>query len=151
MSGQPSLLSVLEREERPRKKVRKVSKQIYAELRDSDRLGKSQHRVLTALAHYYNARADWPTTAELARWMFDHGKLTREAVNLIAPRVSDLVNGEWSKRKRQDGQIENFQKGGGVCEFLPARLCRITGDLSHPIRIREAGSRLSQLGYSGLR
>lgn len=129
-----------------RKAVRKVSRDQYAVLRDTGRLSKRAHEVLTALAHRYYVLQDWATPAELTRWMFRHGTITRESTNLVAPRLSDLVNGRWV-RGRGGTRV---QVGGGVCELLPKRVCRVTGTLAHPVRIREAGSTLPRLGYGGL-
>lgn len=141
---QPSLLDVIAREDKPRKRVRAVSRQQYAVLRDTDRLSARTHAVLTALAHRYYVTQEWATPAELTRWMFNHGTIPRESTNVVAPRISDLVNGAWVKGP--DGT--RVQVGGGVCEFLPKRVCAVTGGLAHPVRIREAGSVLLQFGYS---
>jgi hypothetical protein len=120
----------------PRKKVRSVSKQVYAELRDSDRLAKSTHLVLTALAAYYNRFAVWPTTRELVQYMFDRGQLPAPSANLISGRITFLVDG--IDRKSKDGHVTHV--GGGVCEFLQTRRCRISGRPAAPVRIRERGS-----------
>lgn len=144
MSVQPTLLDLAERIERPRKTVRKVSREQYKVLRDGTRLTARAHAVLTALAHYYNVRQDWPTAGELTRWMFEHGKIPRESANLVAPRLTGLVSGETTERK---GQI--VRVGGNTCELLPKRRCSVTGGLAHPVRIREAGSLPDPFGYGG--
>ena len=130
---------------RVRKEVRKVSKGHYAGLRDTKQLSERTHMVLTALAHRYYVTQEWPTPAELTQWMFRHSKIPRESTNVVAPRISDLVNGWWATRRGQ-----RIRMGGGVCEFLPKRRCSVTGGDAHPVRIREAGSMLPRLGYGGL-
>lgn len=130
---------------RIRKQVRKISRQQYAVLRDTGVLSAKAHAVLTALAHRYYVTQIWPTPAELARWMFQHGKIPRDSTNLVAPRISGLVNGEWRGRGRSRRQV-----GGGVCEYLPKRRCTVTQGDAHPVRIREAGSVLARFGYGGL-
>jgi hypothetical protein len=142
---QLSLLNRVERDERPRKTVRKVSRQQYAVLRDTNVLPARRHAVLTALAHYYNARAQWPTTSELVRWMVDHQTLTLPSANWISGRITELVTG----RKVMGKDRSVSWVGGGVCEFLPARPCTITGKPAHPVRIREAGSILTPRGNGG--
>lgn len=134
--NQLSLLDRVERVERPRKHVRKVSRAQYAVLRDTNALPARRHVVLTALAHHYYVRQVWPTTSELVRWMVDHQKLSLPSANWISGRITELVKGR--KTVGKDGAVTWI--GGGVCEFLPARPCTITGNPAHPIRIREAGS-----------
>lgn len=146
---QLGLLDDVAREERPRKHVRKISKGTYVELRDTGGLTARQHQTLTALAHYYYVHSDWPTAGELARWMFRHGKIPRESPNIVAPRLSDLVNGQWRRQPGPDGTKTTAQIGGGTCEYLPARICRVTQGRAHPVRIREAGSVLNRFGYGG--
>lgn len=146
---QLSLLGAAERHEKPRKAVRKVSRQQYVELRDRGTLSARTHAVLTALAHHYYVTQTWPTPAELCRWMFRYGRIPRESVNIVAPRVSDLVNGVWVTAVDETGKKTRIQKGGGVCELLPKRLDAVTGGQAHPVRIVEAGAVLQQFGYGG--
>ena len=124
----------------PRKRVRPVSKQLYAELRDSDWLSKRAHQVLTALAHFRNRTTFWPTPAELTADMHRRGLISRPDPRLVAPRLSELVRGRVVRRKGA-----RIREGGGVCEQLPTRRCSITLAEAHPIAIREAGSRESRL------
>lgn len=138
MTAQPSLLTGLERVERPRKRVRAVSKAQYAELRDTDRLSQGQHAVLTAIAAIYNATQTWPTRGEIACWMFEHGRLPRADHALIAPRLTELSRGVMNRKTRQ-------YLGGGVIEPLPKRPCRIAQTTAHPWRIVEVGARF-QIG-----
>lgn len=145
---QLGLLDRVERLERPRKQVRKVSRQQYAVLRDTDVLTARQHQTLTALAHYYYVVAEWPTPAELTRFMFTRGTIARESVNIVAPRISDLVNGEWVWRGEKPHR-ERVQVGGGTCEYLPVRVCTVTQGKAHPVRIVEAGAVLDRYGYGG--
>jgi hypothetical protein len=145
VSYQPSLLDRVERVERPRKRVRAVSKQVYAELRDTGRLVESNQKALTALAAYYNRFAVWPTTRELVQWMFEDGRLPAPSGNLVSGRFTFLTYG--IKRTLKDGTV--IHEGGGVCEFLPKRTCRVSGKSAHPIRIREAGSLLDPHSYGG--
>lgn len=119
-----------------RKRVRAVSKRVYAELRDSGRLAKRAHEVLTALAYYRNRTQEWPTPAELVRDMAERGIIPREESRYVAPRLTEFVKG--AVKRRKDGST--FRKGGGLCVLMPARTCRVSGQEAHPVAIREAGS-----------
>src|SRR5262245_15782108 len=107
---------------RVRKLVRKVSRQQLYRLKDTGRLSERTVMVLNGLAHYYYKRQRWLTPAELTRWLFVTGKIARESTNLVAPRVSDLVNGRWVGRGARRRRV-----GGGDCELLPKQTCRVTG------------------------
>jgi hypothetical protein len=131
---QLGLLDVVARDERPRKRVRAVSKAQYAALRDGDRLSKRAADVLRELAAFYNRRAYWPTAAELTRWMFKHRDLPRDDSRLIAPRLTEFSRGV---KDRKTGVYH----GGGVIENLPARPCQVAGKKAHPLRITEAGAK----------
>lgn len=146
---QTSFLPQFEREEKPRKKVRAVSKRQIYQAKDSGRYSEDLTMVLNGLAHKYYVTTQWPTAAELTRWLFQHGRLVRESINVVAPRISDLVNGGWQHGRDEHGKRVRVRVGGGVCEYLPARTCYVGGNRAHPIRIREAGSLLSAIGYVG--
>jgi len=114
---QLSLLGRVERDERPRKTVRKVSREQYAVLRDTPGLLPAKRAaVLRNIAAIFNARQAWPTTAEVVAWMFERGELQRPSANLISGRITELV-------------------GGGVCAFGPLRPCDISGRQAHGIRV----------------
>ncbi len=131
---QLSLLSAVARVERPRKRVRAVSKAQYAHLRDGQQLSGRTADVLRELAALYNRRAEWPTVGELALWMFEHKDLPRNDSRLIAPRVTELCRGVMDRETR-------VYAGGGVIELLPARPCKVAGSKAHPLRITEAGAK----------
>jgi len=136
-SAQPlqgSLLSESAKIDRPRKRVRQVSKGQYAALRDGDRLSGRTADVLRELAAFYNRRASWPTVQELTTWMFERGDLPRNDSRLIAPRLTELCRGI---KDRQTGEY----RGGGVIESLPARPCAIAKTKAHPLRITEIGAK----------
>jgi hypothetical protein len=134
---------------RVRKEVRKVSRANLYHLKDTGELSQRVVLVLNGLAHYYYVTQDWPTPAEVTRWLYRHSKIVRESVNIVAPRISDLVNGE-TRRKVVNGVKTRVRVGGGACELLPKRTCTVTGGDAHPVRIREAGSVLARFGYGGL-
>jgi hypothetical protein len=96
---QLALLPDLERRERPWKVVRKVSRRLYARLRDSGELGKQAHKVLTALAYYRNRRQEWPTAAELATFMHETKRIARPDTRLVAPRLTELLRGKVVRTK----------------------------------------------------
>lgn len=134
---QLSLLADVAREERPWKVVRRVSKQVYAELRRSGYVKRSILKVLTALAYYRNSTQQWPTPAELTEFMFKIKRIPRNDSRLTAPRLTELIRG-WDILEPISGR--RVRVGGGVCDQLPRRRCRITGQYAHPVAIREAGS-----------
>ena len=134
---QLSLLTDVQHQEKPWKVVRRVSKQVYAELRRSGHVKKSIRQVLVALAYYRNRTMTWPTPAELTRFMFEQRRIPKNESRYVAPRLSELIRG-WVVRGA-DGQ--KVRRGGGVCDQLPVRICRESGQWAHPVAIREAGSR----------
>lgn len=137
MERQLPLLVDIERAEKPWKVVRRVSKQLYAVLREGGYLKRSGLRVLTALAYYRNRTMTWPTPAELAQFMYDHKRrIPHPDCRYVAPRLTELVNGMVVRRHGQKVRV-----GGGVCDLLPRRVCRQTGQKAHPVAIREAGSK----------
>ena len=134
--NQLPLLTGVEREDRPWKVVRRVSKAVYAELRKSGAVSRSTYRVITALAYYRNSTMAWPTPAELTEFMFRLKRIPRADARLVAPRVTELVRG--AVLKLEDGS--KVRRGGGVCDQLPVRRCTVTGRAAHPVAIREIGS-----------
>lgn len=138
-------VKVNRRDRSPRKEVRKVSRANLYRLKDSGQLSERLTMALNGLAHHYYVTKTWPTPAELTRWMFQHKTIARESPNIVAPYISELVNGRWVGR----GEARH-REGGGACEYLPKRLCAVTGGEAHPVRIREAGSVLARFGYGGL-
>lgn len=133
---QISFLPDLERVDRPWKVVRRVSRQVYAELRAGGHVGRQTLKVLTALAWYRNQRQEWPTVSELAAFMYGKRRIERNESRLVAPRITEMLRGKVVKLP--DGT--KVRKGGGVLTLLPVRKCGITGVSAHPIAIREAGS-----------
>jgi hypothetical protein len=114
---QPSLLDLAARVERPRKRVRQVSRQAYAEVRATN-AGRRRDDVLRCLAACFNETQTWPTDAELTYWMFQRKELPREDPNLVRPRRFELME-------------------MGLLEKGTARKCRVTGKTAHPWKIRE--------------
>ena len=114
-----------------RKRVRKVSKEVYAELRDGDILAKREAEFLLALAAYTNRFGAPPTLRELTQWAHADGRIAENDPNIFRPRATKLVAGVPS---------ENGVVGGDVCEYLPKRICTVSKRPAAPIRVREAGS-----------
>lgn len=133
---QLALLTGVEIIERPFKDARKVSKQLIRELRESGYVKRSGRRVLLALEIYRNRYQEWPTPAELTTFMAKRGWIPKDESRYVAPRLTELVKGATVRRK--DGRRVTL--GGGVCELLPARECRETGQKAHPVALREIGS-----------
>lgn len=119
-----------------RKNVRKVSKETYNVLADTGLLGAATTKVMRALKHCINTTQTPPTPEELALWMFQHGVIPRARVQVVAPRLTELHIGKFVRRKGQ----EPLRVGGGEVEKLPLRVCRVTGNMAHPVRPREKGS-----------
>jgi hypothetical protein len=134
---QLSLLEGVERAERPWKVVRRVSKQVYAELRRSGGVARSTQRVITALAYYRNRTMTWPTPAELTKFMYDLKRIPKNESRYVAPRLTELIRGAVVRDPTTGARV---RRGGGVCDQLPARRCRESGSQAHPVAIREAGS-----------
>lgn len=133
--SQLTLLADVEIAERPYKDVRKVSKQLIRELRESGYVKRSGHRVLVALERYHRRYQHWPTPAELTVFMFECHWIPREDSRYVAPRLCELIHGEKVWRKGQQ-----VVRGGDACDQLPARLCTVSKQKAHPVAIREAGS-----------
>lgn len=131
---QLGLLDRVERQERPRKSVRAVSKAIYAELVDSGRLSKDQRMVLTAIAAIYDRTQAWPTRGELARHLFETFRIARPDPSLFAPRLTELSKGI---EDRKTGEFH----GGGLLMRLPRRQCAEAKTDASPWRITEAGAK----------
>ena len=113
------------------KRVRNVSKALYAELRDDDTLARRESEFLLALAAYTNRFGLAPTLRELTRWAYLDGRIATDDPNIFRPRATALTVGI---------PTEAGLVGGGVCEYLPKRMCAISQRAAAPIRIREAGS-----------
>ena len=124
------------REDKPWKVVRRVSKQVYAELRQEGTVARRAWQVITALAWYRNSRQAWPTAAELAAFMFERQRIARNDPRLVAPRITELLRGRIVRLS--DGT--KVRRGGGVLTLLAIRTCTITRTSAHPVAIREAGS-----------
>jgi hypothetical protein len=133
---QPSLYDDITIEEKPWKVVRRVSRQVYAYLRDSGVASRRTWQVVTALAYYRNRWQVWPTAAELAHFMHERKRIERDDPRLVAPRITELVRGRVVKLK--DGS--KVRKGGGVITLMPLRRCSVTKSSAHPVALREAGS-----------
>jgi hypothetical protein len=118
-----------------RKAVRDVSRETYNVLADTGALGAATTKVMRSLKAYINKHADYPTPAELARWMFQTGVLKRDNVNTVAPRLTELHIGKIVRRQGQDPA----RVGGGEIEKLPLRVCRVTGGDAHPVRPVQKG------------
>lgn len=119
-----------------RKAVRDVSKETYNVLADTGALGAATTKVMRSLKAYINKHADYPTPAELTRWMFDTDVIKFNRTNLVAPRLTELHLGRVVRLK---GQAPH-RVGGGEIEKLPVRVCRETGGDAHPVRPRQKGS-----------
>jgi hypothetical protein len=133
---QLQLLADVEIVERPYKDVRRVSKQLIRELRESGYVKRSGKRVLFALEFYRQRYQEWPTPAELTKFMADQKWIPKDESRYVAPRLTELIRGAWVRSK--DGTRRHI--GGGVCEQLTARECRETGQTAHPVALREIGS-----------
>lgn len=127
----------------PRNIVRDVCRQNANRLRDEakqdriDGMETKAQRVHRCLAAFTNRYGYAPTPAELTRYMFERGEIPKDRVNLVAPRLSEGVNGK--VQRGADGS--KIRVGGGVYELLPLRTCRVNSDDAHPVGIRTAGSR----------
>lgn len=119
-----------------KKAVRSVSVEQYNVLADTGALSAATTKVMRSLKAYINKHIDPPTPAELARWMFEVGVIKHDRVNLVAPRLTELVKGKVVRRKDQPPT----RIGGGLAQYLPKRTCRATGNPAHPVRPRQVGS-----------
>jgi hypothetical protein len=131
---QPSLLDALVRSDRPRKRVRQTSRQVYA-------VGRRQFAgrkatVLRWLAHYWNERQSSPTSGELLRFKLDR-PVNDDHVLMQGRDLTWLLL--YVRRALSD------LKASGVVECVPAgaRVCAVTGETCETWRVREAGSRES--------
>lgn len=104
----------------PHKRVRAVSSERYHAMVETGERRAMQQAFLAALVAYEAAEQHWPTLAELVTWAHRHGALPRPDPNLYRPRATELV--------------------GSIVEYLPRRICAVTGKQAHPVRLREIGS-----------
>lgn len=118
------------------KDVRKVSKQLRQALLESGYVKRSGKRVLFALGIYRTRFHQWPTPAELTRFMFESKWIPREDRNCVSPRLTELIHGYDVRLK--DGTVKHVD--GGVLDQLPLRPCTVTWQKAHPVAIREIGS-----------
>ena len=123
----------------PRKIVRTVCRENNNRLRDEAKAARLEgretkaqqvHRCLAAFINFY---AYAPTPAELTRRMFETGEIPSDRVNLVSPRISEGING----LVRRDVDGNKVRIGGGLYALLPLRVCRVTGDMAHPVKIKE--------------
>jgi hypothetical protein len=121
---------------RVRKNVRAVSKETYNVLADTGMLGAACTKVMRSLKFYINQHQECPTPAELTRHMYRAGVINRDSTNLVSPRLTELAVGKVKRQK--DGSP--VRVGGREVDYLPVRLCRVTGNLAHPVRPRQKGS-----------
>lgn len=121
MSSQPAFNFWGQAEPKPHKRVRQVSRQVYAVVR-SESAGRRRDDVLRCAAAYFNRFQRWLTDAELADWMYRQGELERNDPNLVRPR-----------------RFELYQMG--LMEPLKRRKCSVTTKSAQPWAIREAGSK----------
>lgn len=123
----------------PRKRVREVCREVNNRLRDEakdDRLAGRETKadqVHRCLAAFFNKYAYWPTPAELTLRMFETGEIPTNRTQLVAPRLSEGVNGV----VKRDAAGNKVRQGGGLYELLPLRTCKVNGDDAHPVRIVE--------------
>jgi hypothetical protein len=132
-----------EPEQRPvsfHKAVRDVSKETFNVLADTGALGAMTTKVMRSLKYYINRHEHCPTPAELTRDMFQLGVINRDSVNLVAPRLTELGKGRVVKN--EDGTRSRI--GGQEIDYLPLRICTVTGNKAHPVRPREKGSEESR-------
>lgn len=110
-----------------------VSRANYKAMQASGRLSARTRDVLDAVRDYVDHVGAWPTRAELAGWMHRHGTLPRNDANLVAPRISELVNG---RRDRKTGVALTEP----LLRRLPVRPCSVTKTPCHAFALFAAGS-----------
>lgn len=120
---QLSLLAGTEREDKPRKRVREVSREAYRQLRALDveleAAGKetATGRTLRLLAWHWNAKQESPTALELMEWARSQGERLFDA-NAIRPRLTELLD-------------------EGLVEATTKRPCRVSGRVAHTWRVTQ--------------
>lgn len=116
---QLGLLTEIERIDKPRKRVRQVSVQGYADLRGN--VEQRREFVLRKLAAFWNRYQQSPTCAELTDWLWRSNQIDRNDPNIVRPRVTELVD-------------------LGVCKYGDKRIDRVTRKSARPISIVEIGA-----------
>lgn len=119
-----------------RKKQRQVCKETFNVLQDAGALSAGCTKVMRGLKAFMNEEQYAPTTAEFTEWLWKRGILRRNAPNLISGRITEMSGGR-TRRLKDGTQIREERR---EIEFLPVRICRVTGRPAHPIRPREKGS-----------
>lgn len=119
MLDQPSLIDDLTRETpAPRKRVRDTSIAAFAELMQPGAIAAREQEFLRTLETYLDAGHEPPTIAELVEWAWQQRIIPRPDPNRYRPRATALA-------------------ARGVIVVFPARVCRTSGKMAHPVRIAE--------------
>jgi len=139
-TGQLSLLDVVTRAERPRKRTTGTSKAAARALEASGDATRRRMVCLTGLRAFWNRFQVWPTADELARFLFERGLIDSAHRDAVAPRLNELADGWWMTRPLEGGRTERVQVGGGEVERGAKRRSTRSGRTVLTWRVREIGS-----------
>lgn len=106
---------------RPHKRVRAVSTGRYREMVETGAIHIRQQEFVDCLLLYRQQVGEWPTMKELVTWAHRAHYIVSPDPNIWRPRATEL--------------------SGSIVEYLPRRICAVTGKQAHPVRLREIGSR----------
>lgn len=104
----------------PHKRVRAVSTERYRELVETGAIHIRQQEFVDRLLLYRQQVGAWPTMKELVTWAHRARYIVSPDPNIWRPRATELV--------------------GSIVEYLPRRICAVTGKQAHPVKVREVGS-----------
>lgn len=138
--SQLSFLPDVAREERPWKRTTETSKAAVHAIEDAGEADRRRIVCLRALRAMWNRFQEWPTADELAAYLHGRHLVPSDHRDEVAPRLNELADGWWVRRKDHDGQVERVQVGGGEVERGAKRHSRISGRKVLTWRVREAGS-----------
>jgi hypothetical protein len=132
--SQLSLLTEVQRVQRPYKRQRATARQVYAEVRKVDKAKASRGeetragQVLRVLSWHWSATQQSPSAYELFNWARAKGEALFD-INTVRPRLTELLG---------RGLVDVVRDGAGRPVL---RLCEHSGKMVCTWVVREAGSR----------
>lgn len=137
---QPSLLTEVERVERPRKRTTGTSREAVHLFEASGDAETRRQQVTLVIRALYNRNAECPTARDIAVECHRRGYVADDHPDQVKPRITELYKGYWVTVKAADGSKARVFRGGGLVEPAGKRKCWKTGKTVHTWRVVERGT-----------